>query len=251
MFCNHFFFIYNKRVDILKGSEMNLNEIKKAETNLIEAMKINDVNGVVAELEKGLSPNFEYAGMPVILYAAQREMWDIVEELYMAEADMTAKNEMSGWTLLHQLTACGKIEQIKAYLDFIDKRYAADKIKGQSAFMIAVESNQREVFDYFVSKGFEFREKDFEQNNVFHYVAKAGWVDVLQEHGIKHPSLIEAKNKNGETPLFLAGLSLADLKIENQEDIKETIENKDSVQEKVEVQESKPKIGKLKGAKRL
>lgn len=234
---------------------MNLNEIKKMETNLVEAMKINDVEAVVAELEKGLDPNFEYAGMPVIIYAAQREMWDIVEELYMANADMDAKNEMSGWSLLHQLTACGKLPQIKSYIDFMNKKYQAEKINGQTAFIVAVDQNQREIFDYFISKGFEFREKDFELNNVFHYVAKAGWVDILQEHGYANLSLLEAKNKKGETPLFLAGLSLSDLNLEKntvgatKTNVNETnpVENSQAG----DVNQEKPKLGKLKGAKRL
>lgn len=233
---------------------MNLNEIKKMETNLVEAMKVNDVEAVVAELEKGLDPNFEYAGMPIIIYAAQREMWDIVEELYMADANMDAKNEMSGWTLLHQLTACGKLPQIKSYIDFMDKKYQADKILGQTAFIVSVDQNQREIFDYFISKGFEFREKDLELNNVFHYVAKAGWVDVLQEHGYKNLALLEAKNKKGETPLVLAGLSLEDLNLEKNESNKnKDNNNNDNVEanEVVETVQDKPKLGKLKGAKRL
>lgn len=235
---------------------LSIAKIRELELELIAAIKVNDVPEAARVLESGISPDFEYTGVPILLYAAQRELWPMVEELYMANANMDATNELSGWTFLHQLVAANRIKEVHQYIDFIDRGYAKEFTKEQDAFMLSVDLGHREIFDVLVEKEFEFRAKDKENNNVFHYVAKAGWIDVLNKHGEKNFQLLSATNKSGETPLSLAGLTISDLSFEKQsnESVKANEPNVESVEEASSVEattEAKPKLGKLKGAKRL
>lgn len=238
---------------------MNLAEFTRLQSELIEKVRKNDLEGVKACLETGISPDCELAGTPLILYAIQRELYEVADELFCAEANISVAYELSNWTVLHQLSATGRIAEIKNYYDFMDNVKAKDKNKGQDALMIALDNGHKEVFEFLLEKGLELRSQDKDGSNLFHYLAKAGWMDIFEREAPKYISLLQVKNKKGETPLTMTGLTILDfIKDEPEEEVasvevkEEANKSVESVQVADEVKDDvKPKLGKLKGAKRL
>lgn len=238
---------------------MNYSEINGLKAELVDAVRGRNIDDMIKVLEKGMKEGVELtdaelAGMPLVLYCAQTERWDMLDELYMANASLNAKYDVANWTLLHQLCATNRIEELKNYLPEISNGYEREKNNGQNAMMICIDKGHKEIFEMLVDIKLDFRQVDNNNNNTFHYLAKVQWLDLLKVYGQNptYNNLLNAKNKEGETPLSLSGLKMVDI-IDNEVSEKTEVERVDGVNKEQEVSNevTKPKLSKLKGTKRL
>lgn len=236
-------------------TQIKLETIVEKSVKLKQAVKDSNIKEIVSLVESGAPTDIEIGGIPILLYAAQRDLWDVVEELFILNADMDIKYEIMNWTLVHQLSLAGKDKQLENYLPFIEDKNVKEDSKGQNALMIAVTANHYSTFKVLLNSGVELRSTDKEGNNVLHYVARAGWVDILSEVAEKHIQLFSLKNKNGETVLSITGMKLGDfVKEENRPapKINENIEDAANINTlednpvEVEISPAKKKLSKIK-----
>lgn len=191
-------------------SHVNISTIVDLSTELKNAVKSGDIPKIVELVESGAPTDTEIGGIPILLYAAQRDLWDIVEELFILNADLDIKYDVLDWTLIHQMAMAGKNEQLENYLPFIESKNVKDNARGQNALMIACEAGHKETFKILMDAGVELRGVDLENNNALHYVAKAGWQDILELVAEKHYQLFSLPNKNGDTVLSLTATTMSD-----------------------------------------
>lgn len=221
-------------------------------TKLKKAVKESNIEDIVTLVKAGAPTDAEIGAVPMLLYAAQREMWDVVEEFFILGADMDIKYNILDWTLIHQLASSGQDEKLENYLPFINNKNQIEKSKGRNALMIAILSDKRSTFDILKEANLEIRCTDKDGNNVLHYLARAEWIDVLKELVEKHYTLFTVPNKKGETVLDIANMKMTDF-IENVSENVEDVTSFEDVgniigqnQEEVKVTVAKSKLSKIK-----
>lgn len=211
-------------------SNLSVSKIVDLSVEFKAAIKNGDIDKIQELAQKGAPTDVEIGGVPALLYAAQRDMWNVVDELFVLEVDLDVKYDVLGWALIHQMASAGKNEELHNYLPYINFKNVKEIGKGQTPLMIAIEAGHKETFKILLEHGGELRATDNEQNNVAHYLAKVGWNDELELISEKQHKLFIQPNKKSETVLSITGLTLGDFML-NTKNVVETVESVDGVKD--------------------
>lgn len=191
-------------------SEVNLKTVMEKSTELKQAVKEGNIPKIVELVESGAPTDLEIGGVPILIYAAQRDLWDVVEELFVLNADLDIKYEILNWALIHQMAQVGKDVQLSNYLPFIQDKFIKEGSKGQNALMIAIDANRKSTYKILLENGLELRSTDNLGNNGLHYLAKSNWIDEIKEVAESNFQLLTLPNKKGETVLSILNMQLSD-----------------------------------------
>lgn len=143
----------------------------------------------------------EINGVPVIMYAAQKKDWLMVEELYNREADLDAKVSYLQWHLIHECIKFAPDRVTKAVLDYCNIN-AQTKI-GKTGLMVAIEENKIGIADYLIDLGrmdLSLSDKDF--NNAAHYASLHSQYDLFIKL-VQAGAPINKENRDGKNPIDL------------------------------------------------
>lgn len=158
----------------------------------------------VKELFASEHPPFvdmEINAVPIILHAAQRKDWKMVEELYNMEADLDARVQYLQWHLIHECVKNAPDRITKAVLDYCNIN--AQTRDGKTALMVAITENKLDMANYLVDLGrMDLSLCDKEQNNAAHYAAKAEQYELFIKL-IQNKTPVNKENKEGKTPIDL------------------------------------------------
>lgn len=193
--------------------------------------------------------NHEINGVPVIVYAAQRGNWDVVEVLYNNEADLDAKVPYLEWHLVHECIKSAPERVTKAVIEYCNIN--CQNKDGKTPLMIAIENGKNSMAEYLVDLGIcdlSIKDKKFE--NAAHYAARFGNKDLFTKLVSKGVPM-EQKNKELKVPLEL----IEDITFkENFSNLIKNVETKSVTNEEnvsAEItEEVKPKISGLSKIKR-
>ncbi len=181
------------------------NEFNQVNINnkFIEAVMKPDLEKVKEMFEAEHQPyiNSEINGVPVILYAAQKGDWAMVEELYCLEADLDANVPHLKWYLLHECIKNAPDRVTKSVLQYCNIN--AQTKSGKTALMVASDENKLPMAEYLVDSGrMDLSITDIEHNNAAHYAAKNSQYDLFIKIA-QAGAPLNKENKKGETPMDL------------------------------------------------
>ena len=143
----------------------------------------------------------EINGVPVILYAAQKKDWAIVEELYAIGADLDAKVPYLQWHLIHECVKTAPDKITNAILEYCNIN-AQTKV-GKTALMVASDEGKIAMAEHLVDSGrMDLSITDAEHNNAAHYAAKNSQYDLFIKIA-QAGTPLNKQNKKGETPMDL------------------------------------------------
>lgn len=220
---------------------------------LNEAVIAQDVNKIkeLFSLENPPFVDHEINGVPVIMYAAQRANWDIVEVLYNQEANLDAKVPYLEWHLLHECVKNAPDNVTKAVIDYSNLN--CQNKDGKTPLMVAIENNKVSMSNYLVDIGktdLSIVDKSFQ--NAAHYAAKNKDYELFTKL-VKSGISIEQENKDGlkpfdliEDPTFKENFS----RIISTKEKKSNVENDTFTLGAEEVVVDKPKLSGLSKIKR-
>lgn len=180
--------------------EFNQTEINN---DFIEAIMKSDIDKVKEMFAAEHQPfiDIEINGVPVIVHAAQKQDWTMVEELYNMEADLDAKIPYLQWHLIHECVKSAPDRVTKAVLEYCNIN-AQTKL-GKTPLMVAINENKIVMAEYLIDLGrMDLSIVDVEHNNAAHYAAKSGLYDLFIKL-CQAGTPINKTNKNGETPIDL------------------------------------------------
>jgi ankyrin repeat protein len=203
----------------------------------------------------------EINGVPVILYAAQKQDWAMVEELYNIGADLDAQNPPLQWHLIHECIKSAPDRVTKAVLEYCNIN--AQTKAGKTALMIAISENKIAMAEHLVDLGrMDLSICDAQYNNAAHYAAKHEQYDLFIKL-CQAGAPVNKTNKEDQTPIdlitdvtFKENLPrvLGELaKIEKQKQNVESTETVVEVEAKAEEKKEepiKPKVSGLSSIKR-
>lgn len=169
----------------------------------IDAIMKSDLEKV-KEMFASDNPPFidiEINGVPVILYAAQKQDWPMVEELYNMEADLDAKIPYMQWHLIHECVKNAPDRVTKAVLEYCNIN--AQNKGGKTALMVAINENKLAMAEYLIDLGrMDLSITDTDHNNAAHYAAKNGMYDLFIKL-CQAGAPINKENKEDQTPIDL------------------------------------------------
>ncbi len=189
----------------MKEHEMFEKDFEKINLN----NKLNDavINQNCEEVKKLLSldepplVDHEINGVSLILYAAQHKNWDIVEELYNAEANLDVKIDYFDWYLLHECVKYAPDRVTKAVIEY--SNINAQTKDGRTALMVALQEGKDGMADYLLDlKLTDLSLADKNHENAAHYAAKNKKYDLLIKL-IEYGCPINKLNKEGKSPIDL------------------------------------------------
>lgn len=210
-------------------------------------------------LEEPPFVDHEINGVPLILYAAQKADWVMVEELYNAGADLDAKILQFNWSLLHECVKNAPDRVTKAIYEYCDIN--AQTKDGRTALMVAIQEKKIGMAEFFIDSGrMDFSLVDKKHNNAAHYAAQVEEYDLfikLVQAGVplnkenyddKNPiDLIRDVSFKENLPKVLGELA----KIEkNKKQSSENVIEETATQEEVKEEPAKPKVSGLSSIKK-
>jgi len=209
-------------------------------------------------LEEPPFVDHEINGVPLILYAAQKADWTMVEELYNAGADLDAKILQFNWSLLHECVKNAPDRVTKAVYEYCDIN--SQTKDGKTALMVAIKEKKIGMAEFFVDSGrMDFSLVDKKHNNAAHYAAEAGEYDLfikLIQAGVpinkenyedKNPiDLIKDVSFKENLPKVLGELA----KIEKKKQDSENVIEESVTKEVVKDEPAKPKVSGLSSIKK-
>ena len=178
-------------------NKINVNNV------LIDAVMASDLEKVkeLFELEHPPFVDSEINSVPLILYAAQRKDWKMVEELYNMEADLDAKVPHLQWHLIHECVKSAPDRVTKAVLDYCNIN--AQTKDGKTALMVAIKENKIDMANYLVDLGrMDLSLCDKNYSNVAHYAAEEKQYDLFIKL-VQAGAPINKENRDGKTPVDL------------------------------------------------
>lgn len=184
--------MFNKDYDLV-----NLNN------ELNEAVIAGDLNKIkhLFSLEETPYVDHEINGIPVIMYSAQKAMWDLVEEFYNLEANLDAKVPYMDWYLIHECVKNAPDRVTKAILEYCNIN--SQTKDGKTALMVASNEKKLDIADYFLDFGkFDLSITDKNFNNIAHYFATNKQYELFIK-SVEMGCPINQENKDGRTPLDL------------------------------------------------
>ncbi len=145
--------------------------------------------------------NVEINGVPLILHAAQKKDWAMVEELYNMEADLDAKVPYLQWHLIHECVKNAPERVAKAVIDYCNIN--AQTKDGKTALMVAIKEEKQEMANHLVDLGrMDLSIVDKEHKNAAHYAAQFGQYELFIKL-IQAGAPINKEDKEGKTPVDL------------------------------------------------
>jgi hypothetical protein len=238
--------------------ENNHNDINN---EFIDAIMKSDLEKVKELFAAENQPyiNIEINGVPVIVYAAQKQDWAIVEELYNMEADLDAKIPYLQWHLVHECVKNAPDRVTKAVLEYCNIN--AQTKSGKTPLMVAITENKIAMAEYLIDVGrMDLSIVDVDHNNAAHYAAKSGLYDLFIKL-CQAGTPINKTNKNDETPIdlitdvtFKENLPKVLGELARIEKQKQNVENEapttEAKVEDVKEEPAKPKVSGLSSIKR-
>ncbi len=164
------------------------------------SQKCDEVKSLLS-LDEPPFVDHEINGVPLILYAAQHKNWDIVEELYNAEANLDVKIDYFDWYLIHECVKSAPDRVTKAVIEY--SNINAQTKDGRTALMVSIQENKDSMADYILDlKLTDLSLCDKNQENAAHYAAKFKKYDLLIKL-IEHGCPVNKLNKEDKSPIDL------------------------------------------------
>lgn len=191
-----------------KGAEVNPVGLRIVTTPLVEATKefckdqtnINRLNIVKLLLEKGANPNIrpDNYGATAIDIVIQNKNLDLLKLLF----DHGAKvDTCSGWGE-YPLHSAVRTQDLSIIMFLLNNKADPNvaNTKQYTSVHLAAGTGNAKILQLLLEKNGDPNAVDYEQNSPLHDASNAQVVEIL----LKHKAEIDAKNKDGETPLHVA-----------------------------------------------
>eukprot|EP00071_Canis_lupus_P028078 XP_022261635.1 putative ankyrin repeat domain-containing protein 19 [Canis lupus familiaris] len=130
-----------------------------------------------------------------------RKLQDVEELLHFALCDIKERDRKNR-TALHLACAIGRVDVVKYLLAWKCDVNLRDG-ENRTALVKAVQCQEEACVDILLKKGADPNAKDFKGNTALHYAAFEGNILIAQKL-LFNKGEIEAKNKDGLTPLLVA-----------------------------------------------
>lgn len=178
----------------------NTENIIKNTNKLINAIHDNDLEYIkefFSNKENAPYSNAEFNGIPIIIYTAQEQKWDIFKILYNNDANLDSQISYAKRFLIHECIDSAPEKITMAVMSDCDLN--SQNRNGDTPLMYAYRKNKQYVVDYLWDK-VDLSRKNAEGDTFAHMVAKNKDYDMfLKLMQINVP--VQSENKEGLTPI--------------------------------------------------
>lgn len=151
------------------------------------------------ELEDPPFVDHEINGVALIMYAAQKANWDLVEVLYNQEANLDVMVPYLDWYLIHECIKNAPDRVTKAVMEYSNINVQTKS--GLTPLMVAIKEGKSEMASHIIDVGLsDLSIVDKNLDNAAHIAAKTNNLELflkLSEKGCP----LNKENKEGQTPI--------------------------------------------------
>lgn len=143
-------------------------------------------------------------GKTPIECAVEDGKFECVRVMLLHDEKLKCVNKHTGSTLLHLAVMKGKLEVCQVILEF-DKSLLNTRdtsYRSMTPVLMAAFFEKKTIFEFLMAQNCDINVKDIDMNTVLHYCARNFWLEMCDKLIGDDQSLVNAFNKNGDTPLL-------------------------------------------------